>query len=79
MARRSESYGRLLKVLDLEDFAVAGGVRSTDLASPEVRDRLLALLTEKRGRRMSASEETWELLRDCLADREEARRRAHWL
>lgn len=49
--QRREHEARLIKVLDLEGVCVAADVRAWALASPEVRARLLDVLSKQRGKR----------------------------
>ncbi len=66
----SETLGRTVKAMDLEELALQSGVATPSLArSGTARESLLVLLSECRGKRTGASEDTWRLVVRMLADR----------
>lgn len=58
------------KAVELEDIARMCGVHAADLVRDDVRAQLLAILSEQRGKRVTASTETWRVVWRFMHDHE---------
>ena len=76
MAGPSQAYierQRMLKACELEELAVAAGVKAADLMDADVRDKLRRALAEQRGKpyaQVHVSIDTFRVLWRLLHDRE---------
>lgn len=76
MGRPSEAWiarQREQKAIELEDIAVEGGIMAADLVDEGVRDRILDVFAQRKGKRRSAvhaSVQTWRVVWRLLHDRE---------